>query len=395
MSATLFEEHRPTIDDSIAQTIENLMEYAPRYRHWAIAFSGGKDSSLVVTLVAHLITSGQIPAPASLTVLYADTRLELLPLNFSALDILKQLRARGIETKVVLPPLDKRFFVYMYGRGVPAPKNRFRWCTSQLKIEPMQAALKELRETIGEKLLMLTGVRLGESAQRDARIALSCSRDGAECGQGWFQKSTPESIADTLAPIVHWRVCHVWEWLWLHAPRYGFSTVHVAEAYGDDEALEINARTGCVGCNLASKDTALEVIVDNPKWKYLEPLKRLRPLYQEMMRPKYRHRKSGLQLCKDGALQVNQGRLGPYTLEARRSALAIVRNIQSSCNERANGMPFVDLINRDEHMRILELIQMKTFPDGWIGNEPHGDLLLPEYQGDGSIQTVMFEDEYC
>lgn len=414
MTPTLFEEQRLTIDDSIALTIESLNAYAKRYAHWAIAFSGGKDSTAVVTLVAHLIESGEITKPESLTVLYADTRLELLPLNFSALSILGQLRERGISTHVVLPPLDERYFVYMYGRGVPAPKNRFRWCTSQLKIEPMLNALAAHGVSLGfgamvendagkqvyrgfgtDKLLMLTGVRLGESAARDQRIAVSCSRDGAECGQGWFQQSTPAALADTLAPLVHWRVCHVWDWLWLHGPMYGFKTALVAEAYGQDEALEINARTGCTGCNLASRDTALEVILENPKWHYMQPLMRLRPIYQEMVRPKYRHRKAGLQVRKDGSLQKNQGRLGPYTLAARRDALTQVLAIQNACNAKAAvGMPRVDLINPAEERRIVELIDAKTFPDGWVGNEPSGDLLLPEYQGDGSVQTVLFEDEY-
>ena len=53
-----------------------------------------------------------------------------------------------------------------------------------------------------------------------------------------------------------WRVCNVWDWLTFHAPRHGFSTQMIAEVYGGNEKEEINARTGCVGCNLASKDVA-------------------------------------------------------------------------------------------------------------------------------------------
>ena len=182
---------RMSLERSIELTVESLQAYGPLYKHWACAYSGGKDSTATVTLVAHLIATGRVPAPESLTVLYADTRLELPPLQACAMTILKELATRGINTQVVLPSLDDRFFVYMFGRGVPAPKNRFRWCTPQLKIEPMNAALQSWRESCGEKLLMLTGVRIGESAARDQRIALSCSKDGAECGQGWFQISTP------------------------------------------------------------------------------------------------------------------------------------------------------------------------------------------------------------
>jgi DNA sulfur modification protein DndC len=382
------------MERSIALTVESLSAYGPLYKHWAIAYSGGKDSTATVTVVCWLIASGQIPAPESLTVLYADTRMELPPLHACAMTILYELQQRGIHTRIVLPALDDRFFVYMFGRGVPAPKNRFRWCTPQLKVEPMEQALQGLRQSYGEKYLMLTGVRLGESAARDQRIALSCSKDGAECGQGWFQLQTPGSVADTLAPLLHWRVCHVWDWLTFHAPGYGFSTQMVAEAYGGDEAEEINARTGCVGCNLASKDTALDALLKLPQWAYLAPFKRLKPLYQELMKPHYRLRKNG-ERKKDGSLSANPMRLGPYTLEARRYGLAQVLTIQGEINHaaRKQGRPLVDLVNEEEYIRILELIAANTWPDKWTGTEVTGDTLLPLVNRHGAVQDLLLESE--
>lgn len=391
---SLWENERLTMERSIQLTIESLSAYGSLYKHWAIAYSGGKDSTATVTLVCHLISTGQIPTPESLTVLYADTRMELPPLHACAMTILGELQQRGIKTQVVLPTLDDRFMVYLFGRGVPAPKNRFRWCTPQLKVEPMENALMGLREQYGEKFLMLTGVRLGESAARDQRIALSCSKDGGECGQGWFQVQTPESVADTLAPLLHWRVCHVWDWLTFHAPDHGFSTGMVAEAYGGDEAQEINARTGCVGCNLASKDTALETILKLPQWAYLAPFKRLRPLYQELMRPQYRLRKNA-ETKKDGSLSANPMRMGPYTMDARRYGLAQVLGIQNEINAdaREQGRPLVDLINEEEHARILELIAANTWPDRWEGTEVTGDILLPRTFSNGALQPLLIENE--
>lgn len=386
---SLWEGERLTMERSIALTTESLQAYGPLYKHWAIAYSGGKDSTATVTLVAHLIETGQIPTPKSLTVLYADTRLELPPLHACAMTILSELQARGIHTQVVLPALDDRFFVYLFGRGVPAPKNRFRWCTPQLKVEPMERALLALREQYG-KLLMLTGVRLGESAARDQRIALSCSKDGGECGQGWFQVQTPESVADTLAPLLHWRVCHIWDWLTFHAPDHGFSTGMVAEAYGGDEAEEINARTGCVGCNLASKDVALDAILRLPQWAYLAPFKRLKPLYQQLVKPVHRLRKNGERNA-DGKLSANPMRMGPYTMDARRYGLAQVLAIQDEINATAleQGRPTVDLINEEEHARILELIAANTWPDRWTGDEVRADQLIPQILGEGISQPLL------
>jgi|SRR5882762_332437 len=392
-SPSLWEGERLTMERSIELTIESLQAYGSLYKHWAIAFSGGKDSTATVTLVCHLIATGQIPQPETLTVLYADTRMELPPLHACAMTILSELEQRGIKTQIVLPALDDRFFVYLFGRGVPAPKNRFRWCTPQLKIEPMEAALLDLRQTYG-KFLMLTGVRVGESAARDQRIALSCSKDGAECGQGWFQISTPESVADTLAPLLHWRVCHIWDWLTFHAPAYGFSTQMVAEAYGGNEAEEINARTGCVGCNLASKDVALDAILKLPQWAYLEPFKRLKPLYQELVQPQYRLRKID-EKKQDGTPTANPNRLGPYTMEARRYGLAQVLNIQEEINQaaREQGRPLVDLINEEEHLRILELIEANTWPYRWSGDEETGDAMIQRDLEERTKHSIWAESE--
>ncbi len=49
---TLWEQDRLTFERSLALTIQSLQTYGPLYRHWAIAYSGGKDSTTVVTLYA-------------------------------------------------------------------------------------------------------------------------------------------------------------------------------------------------------------------------------------------------------------------------------------------------------------------------------------------------------
>ena len=393
-SQSLFEGDRLTLERSIDLTVESLRAYGERFSHWSIAYSGGKDSSATVTLVQRLIELGRVPRPESLIVLYADTRMELPPLQAAAMAVLDELGRRGVETRVVLPPLDDRFMVYMLGRGVPPPKNRFRWCTSQLKIEPMAAALAERREAIGEKLLMLTGVRLGESAARDARIVMSCSRDGAECGQGWFQESPPDAVADTLAPLVHWRVCHVWDWLVFDKLDHGFPTRDIGAVYGlgeEGSAAENGTRTGCVGCNLASRDTALDTLLKTRRWQYLAPFKRLKPLYAELTRASNRLRKGGNERRKDGTLCKNQMRLGPLTFEARRRGLSEVLTIQDEINAaaRGDGRPTVTLINDEEHARILDLIEARTYPDGWTGDEVTGDEMLDEVFSDGSVQPLL------
>lgn len=390
---TLFEGFRQTMTEAINMTTISLQEYGSKYDHWVIAYSGGKDSSCVSTLIPQLIANGNIPRPKTLTILYADTRMELPPLQNSAMAVMDRLRELGCECRVIVPKMEDRFFVYMFGRGVPPPSNTFRWCTSQIKIEPMMDALADLRQKYGQKFLMLTGVRVGESAQRDARIALSCGKNGAECGQGWFQETTPENIADTLAPILHWRVCFVWKWLRQWAPMGGFPTERVADSYGGDEAEEINARTGCVGCNLASKDTALETLLKDGRWAYLKPLLQLRPLYAELKKPHNRLRKIG-ERTKDGKLSKNQGRMGPLTMDARRWGMQQILEIQEAVNvgARAAGDPEYFLINKEERKAIEQLIAANTWPQKWTGEEQRADKPFLDRDAAGLIQESFFTE---
>lgn len=375
-------------------TLESLRAYWPLHRHFAVAWSGGKDSTALLTVLIHLIDIGALPQPELLWVFYADTRQELPPIQRSAEQIMEKLRGRNwIRVVVVQAPIDKRFMVYILGRGVPPPNNNtLRWCTRQIKVDPMAGALEHALLGIAGSALMLTGVRQGESAVRDGRIAMSCSKDGAECGQGWYQQELPNAKGmrgrlATLAPLLHWRVCWIWDWLKVYAPLPefgGWPTSILADAYGGDDATEINARTGCIGCPLTERDIALENIVAMPAWAHLAPLLELKPIYRWMRKPQQRLRKSGVERLKSGKIAKNPQRMGPLTLDARREALGRILDIQSRAG--------VDLINSEEEARIRELIAIRTFPDKWDGDEPRADLWLDTIYGDGSEQPILYRE---
>jgi DNA sulfur modification protein DndC len=381
-------------EEAVELTLQSLRGYWPLHSHVAVAWSGGKDSTATLTLLIHMIDAGELPQPDRLYVFYADTRQELPPIQIAAEAIMVKLRERNwIEVVVVRAPIDKRFMVYMLGRGVPPPNNNtLRWCTRQIKVDPMAAALEQAISGLPGSALMITGVRMGESAVRDDRITMSCSKDGAECGQGWYQQVLPEAKGirgrvATLAPLLHWRVCIVWDWLKFYAPQPefgGWPTKILADAYGGDEAEEINARTGCIGCPLATRDTALETIVAMPAWRHLRRLLELKPLYRWLREPAQRLRKAGGERLKDGSLAKNQQRMGPLTFKARLRALEQVMIIQRSAG--------VDLINPEEEARIRELIALKTWPDGWDGTEPSASAWLDSFHEDGSVQPILFRE---
>lgn len=370
---TLFDDLRLDLATAIDLTADAINAYAHTSKHWVVTFSGGKDSTATLTVLHWLIEQGRIERPESLTALYADTRMELPPLHQAALAQMAHLEGRGVRTRIVQPPMDKRFWVYMLGRGVPPPGAHFRWCTGIMKLDPMQAALDELRGELG-KFLIMTGVRIGESAARDQRIALSCSKDGSECGQGYFQNDI-KGQGDMLAPIVHWRVCNIFDWLHNQDVGYahGYPTLPVATIYGGDEASEINARTGCIGCPVASRDKGLEVVVQLPEWAHLSPLLRLRDMWEDMRADRYRLRKHG-ERKKDGSLTGNGDRKGPLTLEARLMFLDRVLSLQAEVNAtRPAYLPPFEMIDAVEEARIRYLISVGTWPDRWNGTEARAD----------------------
>jgi DNA sulfur modification protein DndC len=403
---SLFEGARMTMREAIDLSLASLAYYGAKYKHWCIAYSGGKDSSATVSFVVWAIRNKLVPAPEKLYVLYADTRQELDPLWTTADRFLAELRTQGIDARRVLPTLDNRFYVYMLGRGVPPPSNTFRWCTERLKIKPMEDELERVaQETttivqaqstgmilLPPKFLQITGVRQGESANRDARIAVSCSTKDGECGQGWFQSRPSTHVADTLAPLVHWRQCFVWDWLYFanvnsyvskilefpDATGHGYDYLaDIAVAYGSDDA-----RTGCVGCNLASRDVALENITKTPEWAHLAPLLELKPLFAVLKKAKNRLRKAAPETRKDGQLAANGQRLGPITLEARLWGLERVLDIQ----QRAR----VNLIDAEEEARIRELIALETWPQGWDGGLTNPNHVI----GDEALDRITVADHH-
>lgn len=394
---SLWESDRSTMRDAIETSIASLNAYGAQYPHWSIAYSGGKDSSATVTLIHWLIQTGQINAPETLTVLYADTRQEMPVLNDVATALLDDLRADGIDAQTVLPEMDDRFYVYVLGRGVPPPSNTFRWCTERIKLKPMMAALQAKHDQHGQKFLQITGVRLGESAARDQRIAISCTSNRGECGQGWFQNMGSAAISDTLAPIVHWRTCFVWDWLYFwysdrFAQQHGYERGHrfeyigdIAAAYGDGDA-----RTGCIGCMLASRDVALEnTVSEMPQYR---PLLEIRPVLERLKRAESRIRKATPERTKAGNYARNGQRMGPLTMDAREWGLERILDIQ----QRAG----VDLINAKEESRIRELWSLDTWPEGWAGgldNANHVEATAPIEQisviGDNELvsQPLLFD----
>jgi DNA sulfur modification protein DndC len=374
----LYEASRMTLDEAIAESIASLQEYATRYSHWVATFSGGKDSTALVIFLAWVIKTGLVQAPKSFTALYSDTGMELHPLWLGAMQTLKALEADGFNTQVVRADLDNRFWVCILGRGLPPPNNGRRWCTRVLKGTPMMSAINSLPHK--DDTLTLTGVRLGESRSRDERISASCDKDSGECGQGWFQSQANLLDIPSLAPLVHWRVCNVFDWLYFEKAKHGYDASGVLAVYGEDDI-----RTGCYKCELVAKDKSLEKVSKMPDWKHLGELEELEQVYDWLNLHSNRlimpPRKT-----KNGKKFIQKvGTIGPIKIEARQKGLEWVLDIQ-----RGAG---IVMISPEEEARIRQMWTENIWPKGWTGEEPQAGELNALYKVSRDGLSITIQDQ--
>ena len=123
---------------------------------WIVGYSGGKDSSAVLQLVWNAIE--EIPSDdrrKKIHVISTDTLVEnpivaawvsgsLKKINESS-----QKKQLGIDAHHLTPKLEDRFWVNLIGRGYPAPRPKFRWCTSRLKINAATQFIRNIASDTG------------------------------------------------------------------------------------------------------------------------------------------------------------------------------------------------------------------------------------------------------
>ena len=243
------------------------------------------------------------------------------------LDSFERFQAIPLNIHIVRPALEDRFWVCLLGKGYPPPHQRFRWCTKRLKIQPVKSALKTYIQP--GRTVILTGVRFGESADRDRRMNHSCRR-GGECGQGvWFQDSARLRAA-YLAPIAYWRECDVWDFLNYIAPEWGYPTRDLEQnVYNGRET-----RFGCWMCTVVRQDKAMEKITSHPEWTHLRPLLEFR---RHVLQQTSSH---------DSRYLRPDGKPGRLSLETRKQILSDLLQLQENLG--------ITLINEEE----VEYIKM-------------------------------------
>ena len=142
---------------------------------WVIGYSGGKDSTAALQLVWHALEKVPVQKRGKpVYVISTDTLVENPIVALWVSKSLEQMSAVAKQQGLPLtahrltPKTENTFWVNLIGRGYPAPRPKFRWCTERLKIMPSTDFIRTVVQEHGEAVLVL-GTRKAESASR-ARV---------------------------------------------------------------------------------------------------------------------------------------------------------------------------------------------------------------------------------
>ncbi|MDX1766247.1 MAG: phosphoadenosine phosphosulfate reductase family protein, partial [Candidatus Saccharimonadales bacterium] len=151
--------------------------YCADNRPWVIGYSGGKDSSAVITLVyLALLGLPQAMRTKQVFVVSSDTLVEtpvVVDLIIRTMEQIEKGAKRDglpITSHPVVPKTHETFWVNLLGKGYPAPTRSFRWCTERMKINPVSDFIKDKVSQFDEVIVVL-GSRSSESASRAQVIA--------------------------------------------------------------------------------------------------------------------------------------------------------------------------------------------------------------------------------
>ncbi len=292
-------------------------------RPFTLAFSGGKDSSALLCLFYTALLRIREKPAWPLEVLYCDTKTENPIVDAFVKKFLRRFRAEARETgvaikiKVVSPSADRTYFARVIGRGYPPPTNSFRWCTTELRIRPVERHLSKLDDAI-----VALGVRQSESRQRDRLLA-------AYDDPFWMTAGTAKSHRAYYTPIRQLATEDVWDAIFFAKHPTALDRQSLWDLYADaggdcpiirspDSAPCASGRFGCWTCTVVRRDRSGENLF---KRGYTQ------------MGDFLDFRKLLLEVRNDKAMRWPVRRngsknLGPLTIEARLILLKSLRRIE-------------------------------------------------------------------
>lgn len=188
--------------------------YTTDGRPFCVAYSGGKDSSVLVYLTVKMLENlikKNKKLNKEILIINSNTLAELPPvlkhLENSLIKIQNyaDLYKLPIKIKEVKPETKNTLNVQLLGVGMPPPSNQLRWCTDKLKVFPID---KEIKVNFPDgKFISVIGTRRDESFSREARIIKKTVKDTD------LKLNDRYKNASNLMPIEFWSTKDVWEYL--------------------------------------------------------------------------------------------------------------------------------------------------------------------------------------
>lgn len=367
------------------KTVQSLQEeirelYCADEVPWIIGYSGGKDSTAVLQLIWTAIEA--LPEDRrrkTVHVISTDTLVEN-PIVASwvtkSLEVMKNAatnKLMPIRPHRLTPETANTFWVNLIGRGYPAPRHKFRWCTERLKIKPSNSFINGIVNASGEAILVL-GTRKAESSSRAANMRRH------EKGRIRDRLSPNSSLPGSLVytPIEDWTNDDVWFYLMQEKNPWGYNNRDLlgmyAGASADGECPLVvdsstpscgDSRFGCWVCTLVEQDKSMTAMIHNDEEKeWMMPLLDLRNALDFRSSDPNGDPESTDRHLRDfrrmsGAVHLMGGGRpipGPYTQESRENWLRKLLNAQTHI--RKNGPPDVrdiELITRNELQEIRRI----------------------------------------
>lgn len=286
-----------TMEDRIKAAIRNTQDlYLSDTLPWVVGYSGGKDSTATLQLIWKAIAAlpvGKRSKP--IHVISTDTLVENPVVAIWVTNSLLAMQKAATEQEMpiiphrLMPKLEDRFWVNLIGRGYPAPRPLFRWCTSRLKINASNTFITELANNQGEAILVL-GSRKAESQARDkvldryensTRELLSRNAD-ANLDRVWVY-----------TPVSTWTSDDVWEYLIENENPWNYDNIELFHIYRgatpDAECPLVvdkstpscgDSRFGCFVCTMVSEDKSMQAMIQNDEdRRWMMPLLNFRNEY--------------------------------------------------------------------------------------------------------------------
>jgi DNA sulfur modification protein DndC len=348
---------------SVYQDISNSLHtlYLEDARPWLVGFSGGKDSTMLGSLVFDAVLS--VPAEQRnkpVTILCTDTRVEIpaiVEMVESALVKMQRFSQQNnlnIEVNLLKPPPEQSFWVNIIGRGYPPPNRTFRWCTQRMKIDPVTAFVNQRIGHWGEAILHL-GARRAESSTRAQTMAGRETRKGLrrhpDLPRVWVSN-----------PLEFLTTEEVWAYLLQKPNPWGGDNRALYKLYANASSGECpiqidtstpscgNSRFGCWTCTVVERDKASEGLLAAGDER-MEHLLAFRETLLEFRDPANDWRD-------DRRLNGNEGP-GPLTIEGRRELLKRLLKLQEQTS--------LTLISPEELLLIQQMWKAARDPDDGRG----------------------------